>query len=103
MSHFWDLHCRTCSVEAGFHWNHGELQLLELWKHRAAFVELGKLGGVITSIDNTLPSSVRVDFYVHFSGPEHGGDDFPEFAAAHADHDVTARDEYGHFTERKET
>lgn len=103
MSHYWDLHCRTCNADAGFHWNRGELQVLEIWKHRAAFVEIGKLAGVITDIDNDLPHGVYVEFHLRFVGPEYGGEgeDFPSFAAAHADHDVTARDEYGQFTNHK--
>lgn len=103
MSCYFDLYCRSCKAEAGFHWNHGGEQLLAIWQHRAAFIELGKLSGMITSIDNTLPSSVRVDFELKFSGPESGGYEFPEFAAAHHDHDVVARDEYGYFSDYCQT
>lgn len=32
MSTYWDLYCKTCSVGAGFHWNHGDEQLVEVLK-----------------------------------------------------------------------
>lgn len=43
MSNYYDLKCAECGEFAGFHWNHGQNQLVSIWEDRAwlvAFFEL---------------------------------------------------------------
>lgn len=91
MSVYFDLFCRDCKCGCGFHWNHGEDDLLEIWKFKEGWALLAGLG------DNPRASG---QFWLNFVGNESGGRDLPAFAAAHKDHDVLPRDEYGRFSDR---
>ena len=81
MSNRFDLYCVPCKQGAGFRWNHGAKELTEAWRHRDTFAKLAEASRVM-------------DFEFQFLC-ETSGD--LAFFAAHRDHDVRARSEYGAF------
>ena len=97
MSNYWDLYCETCAKACGIHWNHGEDRL-------SAFLTSGGLEIVaplltvrekLGSIREKLgPCDVSLSLSFEF-GPEFRVD-LIEFCAAHRDHEVVVRSEYGY-------
>jgi hypothetical protein len=85
MSNYWDVFCRTCSKHHGCRINHGEEDILWLIKHRDAFAALAR-----AQADGYRGTRLEVRF---------GADGYinPAWFAAHAGHDLAARDEYGAF------
>lgn len=85
MSTYWDLYCKTCR-EWGrvMHWNHGEQQLAALVPALPVIAQLAPYTDLAG-----YALEVRVEY-----GPEWQGS-LVNFAAAHKEHTIQVRSEYG--------
>lgn len=88
MSNYWDLYCRDCKSNCGFHWNHGEESLKKVWNGSKAFIR------GLTSIQE-----MGIDLEVRFVGPETHPhfSTFYEWVEFHRDHIVVIKSEYGYY------
>ena len=96
MSNYFDIYCRTCSVEGNvFHANHGGPEIARVCHDLPVLKEIALAMRRLTSPDLGLgwPSNGRDNVSVIT-------EDLLEFAVIHAGHDVAARSEYGNFHDR---
>ncbi len=92
MSNYWDLVCKECKESAGFHWNHGEDVLYELWQKRAS---LAGMDDAVYFLETWVFGHLRM---IPESAPMLS--DLSSFAIKHQTCTVLPRSEYGYWLDQ---